>query len=247
MKRLNQRQNFLGADAFELIRGLRELMPIREYRFIRYLPSPSIEQWVARSPNGRKVKKIADRIWQAAGADSLVTREDLLTPIWQAHDFDRFVSKSLVHDSAWEDRARFHVDAKKMTPRWMEMEKQRLGDEKVLAICSQCRTKSGSVWQIPMMDFHCPPTDQNLSRLKKALWSIGERSGAILESGRSYHFYGFRLLTQKQWSDFIARCLLLSPLVDQRYVAHRLLGGMSVLRITSSRTKPYVPKVVSVF
>lgn len=95
-----------------------------------------------------------------------------------------------------------------------------------------------------MIDFRVPPGDYGLAAVREAVARMGIKRGAILDSGRSYHFYGFDLLTQKQWWEFMAQCLLLGPLTDVRYIGHRLLEGMGILRLTATPLKPKAPVVV---
>src|SRR5213075_183801 len=86
------------------------------------------------------------------------------------------------------------------------------GRDSFVAWCDDCLTRTRP--DIPMMDFRCTPSASNLDRIQRALRALGQSAGAVLASGRSYHFYGFQLLPPNEWSDFLARCLLLAPLVD---------------------------------
>ncbi len=98
---------------------------------------------------------------------------------------------------------------------------------------------------IPMMDFRCPKSPGNLARVKRLLKVIGEEEGVILDSGRSYHYFGVNPLTEKDRLMFLGKCLL-SELVDQRYVGHRLLDGCSILRISASPKRRKTPTVVAI-
>lgn len=67
-----------------------------------------------------------------------------------------------------------------------------------LGLCSRINLvnflPTHSTWHIPMMDFCCPRTSVNLKRLKSDLKIIGKefglKNGVILDSGKSYHYYG---------------------------------------------------------
>jgi hypothetical protein len=98
---------------------------------------------------------------------------------------------------------------------------------------------------IPMMDFMCPPSPANLEVLTRLFREIGQKKGYLLESGRSYHYYGLELLTEEQWRVFLGKCLLMCGYVDDRYVGHQLVDGHCVLRLSSGKLKPNVPKVVA--
>lgn len=57
------------------------------------------------------------------------------------------------------------------------------------------------------------------------------------ESGRSFHGYGGRLITHNEWIQFMGKLLLCNPkdrdpLVDPRWIGHRLIGGYAALRWT---------------
>ncbi len=106
--------------------------------------------------------------------------------------------------------------------------------------CEDTRVK-----HIPMMDFRCEPSSRNLKLVVEAMRRVGQQDGVVLESGRSYHYYGFNLLDEAGWLDFMYRNLLLTPFVDARYIGHRLLAGIARLRITASRGKPTVPHRVA--
>jgi hypothetical protein len=120
----------------------------------------------------------------------------------------------------------------------------KLNTNEALGLSSIVEISNNQIMHIPLVDFHCPPNKKNLKFVKAALKEIGEKDGIILNSGRSFHYYGFELKPEKEWKKFLGLCLLLSPLVDPRYVAHRLIDGESVLRIYSNSIKPNVPIVV---
>jgi hypothetical protein len=107
--------------------------------------------------------------------------------------------------------------------------------------------KDGSFMHLPMMDFRLEPTSEGLRRVVSALNQMQSIGGAILESGRSYHYIGFSLVSENEWLKFLAKSLLLSPLTDVRYIAHRMLEGVGYLRISTCPRKPQLPLVVYVW
>lgn len=66
-----------------------------------------------------------------------------------------------------------------------------------------------------------------------------------VDSGRSYHYYGKRLLSKNEWRIFLGKCLLMQDLVDERYVGHQLVDGHCVLRLSASQIKPSIPRVTA--
>lgn len=116
-------------------------------------------------------------------------------------------------------------------------------NREVLGVLS--RVKIGRrVYHIPMMDFSCSESPDNLRRIER-FFQITGWHGVILYSGRSYHFYGADLLNKDDWLNFLGDCLL-SGLVDIRYVGHRLKDKRGILRISSSSLRPKIPTVVSI-
>ena len=120
-----------------------------------------------------------------------------------------------------------------------------LAENQILAICSKVPVSSSGDHHIPMLDFLCPCSESNQASIINMLRRIGEDAGAIVESGRSYHYYGFRLLAQKDWIKFMAKALMFAPFSDPRYIAHRLADGQCRLRVYS-RTRP-IPRIGKVF
>ena len=63
--------------------------------------------------------------------------------------------------------------------------------------------------------------------------------GRFSNSGRSFHAYSLRLISPKEWREFMGRLLLLnlpgrSSFIDSRWVGHRLVAGYASLRWTAN-------------
>jgi hypothetical protein len=108
-------------------------------------------------------------------------------------------------------------------------------------------TKIGpKTFHLPMIDFSCQSSDDNLRKIREFLRYIGQERGAILYSGNSYQYYGAELINKREWLKFIGNCLLFSGYVDERYVGHCLANGCAVLRVSDNLPKTCaMPKVVS--
>jgi len=128
----------------------------------------------------------------------------------------------------------------------LKLQRELLGHQ-LLGLSSRVTTLSRKVRHIPLMDFRCGISSKNEKLLRNGLPRIGQPKGFILNSGRSYHFYGRGLLTPAGWRVFLGKCLLLRDLVDERYVGHQLVDGYCVLRLSASPMKPYVPRVINEF
>lgn len=138
----------------------------------------------------------------------------------------------------------------------LEKDIQETQKEGFLCLISKVKLKDGTYKHIPMIDFVISSKDKNnLSKVKKFLKFMGEKMGVILDSGKSYHYYGFNLLTEDEWNIFMSKCILLDKdkewknMVDVRHIAgHRRIEKYSLLRLNSfNGIKPFEPKVVASF
>ncbi|WP_311755490.1 primase 1D-like protein [Proteus terrae] len=94
---------------------------------------------------------------------------------------------------------------------------------------------NNKIFHLPMIDLGLKSSISVASEPIKELcryWNIGFN---IYESGRSFHAYGNRLLTQEEWLQFMGSLLLLNKpsgykLVDERWIGHRIMAGYSALR-----------------
>lgn len=120
-----------------------------------------------------------------------------------------------------------------------------LPPSKLLGLQSNVALAGGGQAQIPMMDFMCSPSPRNMERLTRLIQSLQMGKGFLLESGRSYHYYGTQLLTDAEWRAFLGKCLLMTGCADERYVGHQLVNGYCVLRLSSGRLKHHPPFVVA--
>lgn len=109
------------------------------------------------------------------------------------------------------------------------------------------------VFHIPMIDFCC--TRDTLSEFRSTTLSILPKKICneflIYNSGNSLHGYGLTLIPSNKWIDYLGRLLLLNlpsrpPIVDSRWVGHRLRAGYASLRWsnnTSAHRSP--PKLIA--
>jgi hypothetical protein len=116
---------------------------------------------------------------------------------------------------------------------------------RLIGVVSRVLLTGGGAAHIPMMDFLCVPSARNLEMLTHLLGDLRQGRGCLLESGRSYHYYGYKLLTEDGLKIFLGKCLLMSGFADDRYIGHQLVDGHCVLRLSSGTLKPSVPTVVA--
>lgn len=124
-----------------------------------------------------------------------------------------------------------------------------------LGIHSLVKMKDGSEKYLPLIDFKLSPSPENLGIIKERMKKIVGIGGFILETDKSYHFYGINPVDFDEWLNFCARCLLTSLVKDEgktiidvvstRYIGHCLLRRGNVLRI-SNNVRKVLPTVVDV-
>lgn len=118
-----------------------------------------------------------------------------------------------------------------------------LTEGEIINLHSRVITTVGML-HIPMMDLDCQISDENLQMVGQYAKILG-REGVILQTGRSYHYYGFHLLSTAEWIDFIASSML-AKVCDIRYMAHKLKDGFITLRLTAGGIRNTEPRVVLV-
>lgn len=119
-------------------------------------------------------------------------------------------------------------------------------DTVATGFCSSVRGVTGGLLHLGLMDFHVPYEESQVGAVIDVMRTCGATEGAILASGNSFHGYGFNPMSRSVWQRFM-HLALLSPLTDTRYIAHRLLEEVGILRISATTSKPKVPSVVAVF
>lgn len=120
-----------------------------------------------------------------------------------------------------------------------------------LGICSNITMRGGEKMHTPQIDFRAKAEENGRIACREKILSVISHNGKafpgyLICSGQSYHYIGLRLLTLKEWLDFLGLCLLcedggdknrFSP-VDRLWVGHRLRQQQGVLRIFASQTRP---------
>lgn len=116
-----------------------------------------------------------------------------------------------------------------------------------LSLNSRVYLPDGTVKQIPMIDLSAPAAGI-LGRVIDVLPVHVAESMLWFESGRSHHGYGRHLIDHTEWIQLMGRLLLanqpkMPPIVDPRWIGHRLIAGYSALRWTRN-TDYYVQEPV---
>ena len=108
-----------------------------------------------------------------------------------------------------------------------------LSADRMLVFSSKVQLKDGTIKHIPMMDFHCPVSAYSADIVQFVASQFNVGDGFLVETDKSYHFYGSELLDQKALVEFLARALLFTPIVDRAWISHQLIELCCALRISS--------------
>ena len=126
---------------------------------------------------------------------------------------------------------------------YLEKKDEKIWVHEALSVVSRVRTRNGYC-HIPLLDMDLPIDEAGTGEAEEVARGLGINSGAIIDSGKSYHFWGLDLLSENQWRTFMYRALLLDR-VDSRWIGHRLIDGHASLRISQKRG--VAPTVVHIF
>jgi hypothetical protein len=94
-----------------------------------------------------------------------------------------------------------------------------------------------------MLDFRIRPSVEN-EQLAVDILTRMSTSGTLFNSGNSYHFYGDKLIDEKQLLEFLGKAALFAPFVDQRWIAHQMIEGACALRISRGKKFTHGPTYV---
>jgi hypothetical protein len=143
-------------------------------------------------------------------------------------------------DSLFDERECLTVRGSELHLSWLDSVISALAPRQELAFHSAVTLKDRS-WHVPMIDLAISDTiDERMAdRIRRFVPRNVFLSMAFYWSGRSFHAYSIVLLSPKEWREFMGRLLLINPkgqrpLIDTRWIGHRLLGGFSSLRWTNN-------------
>ncbi|MEK6963485.1 MAG: hypothetical protein AABX70_03600 [Nanoarchaeota archaeon] len=111
---------------------------------------------------------------------------------------------------------------------------------RAVGLTSRVKTQNG-VKHIPMIDFGCG----QVAAVRDTLTSLSAE-GMIVNSGNSYHFYGFNLLSEAEWQAWIGE-LENRVNVDEHWPELQRAQDYAMLRLTPSRGKLYQPRFVELY
>ena len=115
-----------------------------------------------------------------------------------------------------------------------------------IALQSRVTLPSGEDRYIPMLDFTSKATRPGSESTVRSAVEALSMAGRLFASARSYHFYGSTLVSREEQLDFWARALLLTPIVDERWIAHQIRAQVGALRV-SPNERGIVPEPLAAF
>lgn len=113
-----------------------------------------------------------------------------------------------------------------------------------LALLSHVTSPLGAELFLPMLDFSSKSSRPGSAATVRAAMDALDAPGTLFASARSYHFYGRELVTRDEQLAFWAKALLMTPIVDERWIAHQIRAQVGALRI-SANEKGIVPTVLA--
>lgn len=144
-----------------------------------------------------------------------------------------------------DERIVLQVPIHEVNESWLSRELHLLPEGWELALNSNISNSRGDIAHIPMIDFVGRLHPAVLRRdIRDTLGPTVLEHCEFYDSGRSLHGYVSGLISAEEWIGFMGGLLLLNlpgrvPLVDARWVGHRLRAGYASLR-WSANTSHYV-------
>jgi hypothetical protein len=150
--------------------------------------------------------------------------------------------------SLWDDRTTYNISVNQLREQY-EALLLKINDDEDIAFDSVVTMAKGKVKKhVGLVDFNTTERNRAEEASSQLVQEYHAEQAALVFSGRSYHLYLGVLLSHNAWVKFMGRILLLNlrdkpPVVDSRWVGHRLLGGYGSLR-WSAKGRPNLPKII---
>jgi hypothetical protein len=166
-------------------------------------------------------------------SDALTLRNRYQFPFWDAMNvslFNRtFPDYDFLREIGFHNHPQecFKVSRDQVDNFWENWDK-----DKYLTINSLVLLSKNANAHIPLFDFHVPVSQDNENLCVAIISHLG-LSGWLLDSGKSYHFIGDKLLSTEMLCETLAKALLFSPVIDRAWIAHQILEKSCCLRISN--------------
>ena len=164
--------------------------------------------------------------------DALSIRSQFSLPFWDAFNVSIFNKSFQSYD--FLNEVRFHnskTEVHKIDRDFtLDFLKAR-NDLEYLTFNSTVILDSKERYHVPMLDFHIPISEINKKTCIAVLKELNF-SGFLLNSGKSFHFYGRKLVSESELVTLLSTALLFAPIIDRAWIAHQLIERSCCLRIS---------------
>lgn len=194
---------------------------IASINIIRFRPAPQIQ--ANKACWGQKEIDIFEK--------TLLMRVQCKIPFWSAlmisnidnkNWSEEFVKAAIRHN---KNSDIIRMSPKQYLSNYSDYELESVG------INSTVTLLDGSIWHIPMIDFHINKSYINEDIVCSVCKLLVPEGGYVLDSGNSYHFIGKHLISKENILDLLAKSIQFSPIVDEIWVSHQLIERSCTLRI----------------
>jgi hypothetical protein len=188
-------------------------------------------------------------------AEALHIRKEYKVPFWEAvlltarkekgEALDLVLDEATHHRPMSEVAENIQINAEDFFVGKLQGIAARADGRHIVALSSKVTTKgSQEAGHLQMLDFRIRPNEENESLAAEILKRVGV-GGVLLNSGNSYHFYGYHLMrSDAELSRFLGKVSLFAPFVDQRWVAHQMIEGACALRVSKGKSFTHSPVFV---
>lgn len=208
--------------SIDIIRHLTDVSPdISEIELAVFSPPKSLQE---RIEVGNDLQRVVD--------SAFFIRENYKLPFWDSFNLSLF-NKEL-DDMSFMRGLLFHNKREEtfLVPSSAFDEiRSSIEESRYLTFCSRVKLRDGSIKHFLLLDFHIPNANANDRICLAVLKALG-LSGFLLDSGKSYHFYGTSLFSEEEIRVILTNALLFAPIIDRAWIAHQLLERCCCLRIS---------------
>jgi len=233
--------SFVGKDALELIPAIVSEHPgIQEIQLVEPEYVPAIQERITMSKEEQALIEAGLRL---RASHNLPFWDSVLLSTFNVTPVPVKLLQEVLHHQPLTQHCRV-VKRKDLTAHYLRDLATAVPPTRMLAMSSSLKLADGSIRHLPMLDFHCPASSENLSLVGEVVRKLAVGNGFVLKSNKSYHFYGRELLTANELKRFLGRALLFAPVVDRAWIAHQLIESACALRISANRGEGTWPFVV---
>jgi hypothetical protein len=233
-----------GSDAIDVVAALLQSFPRDTLAMLAEIEVPPIAQ-------NRLLTKGTEL--EPLVASALALRQDHGVPFWMAIMFEaeansvqlprELLAAASLHQPMAAAKVE-HLPVSVIDGDYLRGRSAIVSRGRILTISSRFTSSDGTSFHVPMLDFRIPSSERTLSTAKAVVNELNVE-GWLLDSGRSFHFYGVSRLSDSGLTDFLARSLFFTPIIDYRWIAHQLVEGACALRLSSGSDIQRVPRLVA--